>query len=194
MRDRRAMIGVLLGALAFGVGMAVLKGQDGGLRDAIGNTSAPWVALPFLAGSRFTRIRVAALAGLATTMLAFAGFYVTEAFVLDLGPHPFLEDLRLTAGTVNVYEKVGVASGVVYGALGGVWRARGLLVAPLAVAAAFLLEPALVWLLVRTNRWGGGGLLDHPALWVGEIALGVVTAALVLRAGLRRQAPAPPRP
>jgi hypothetical protein len=43
---------LLLAGIAFGVLVAVVKGQDTGVRDALGNTSAPWVVVPFLAGKR----------------------------------------------------------------------------------------------------------------------------------------------
>jgi hypothetical protein len=43
---------LLLGSVAFGVIMAVIKGQNAGVRDAVGNLSAPWVVIPFLAATR----------------------------------------------------------------------------------------------------------------------------------------------
>src|SRR6476661_797641 len=70
---------VLLAAVAFGVLVAALKGQDAGVRDTLGNLSAPWVLVPFLAGARFTRVRSGALAGAAATLAALLGFYVAEA-------------------------------------------------------------------------------------------------------------------
>jgi Family of unknown function (DUF6518) len=117
----RKLIALLVAAVVFGVLMAVVKGQDTGVRDALGNTSAPWVLLPFLAGTRYTRIWHAALIGLATTLSAFFGFYLAEAAILDLGAHPWYTDLQLTLGSGRLYEKWGLASGLVYGALGGIW-------------------------------------------------------------------------
>jgi hypothetical protein len=46
-RRRVAIVGV--SALAFGIGVSIVKGNAGGVRDAIGNTSAPWLLLPFVA-------------------------------------------------------------------------------------------------------------------------------------------------
>jgi hypothetical protein len=43
---------LLLAGIAFGVLVAVVEGRDTGVRDALGNTSAPWVVVPFLAGKR----------------------------------------------------------------------------------------------------------------------------------------------
>src|SRR5918912_1294065 len=117
----RKLAALLVAGVAFGVLVAVIKGQDTGVRDALGNTSAPWIVLPFAAGTLFSRARSAALAGLAVTLVSLLGFYVAEAAVLDLGPHPWWVDLRLTAGYVNVYERWGVVSGLLYGPLGWLW-------------------------------------------------------------------------
>jgi Family of unknown function (DUF6518) len=88
MTGGRKLVLLLLAGVGFGVLLAVLKGQDTGVRDALGNTSAPWVVVPFLAGTAYQSISRAALVGLAATLAAFFGFYLAEAAVLDLGPHP----------------------------------------------------------------------------------------------------------
>jgi hypothetical protein len=170
------LAGLLVGALAFGVAVAAIKGQDVGVRDALGNTSAPWVVVPFVAGMRYRRVWHGALIGLATTMAALAGFYAAEAAILDLGPHPWYEDLRLTLGQFNVYEKWGLVSGPGYGALGALWAARRVVAAPVAVGLAFVAEPAIVWLLSQAGIWGGGDLLfAHAWMWIGEVLLGLAT-------------------
>jgi hypothetical protein len=181
MKTRSRMWPVLLGALCFGAAMAVIKGQDVGARDAFGNTSAPWVLVAFLAGTRCTRLWAAALLGLAATMVAFFGFYLTEAAVLDLGRHPWWVDVKLTLGSGHVYELWGLVSGTAYGALGGLWATRRLAAAAAAVGLAFACEPLIVFALVRAGVWGGGGLFDYTWLWVGEIAVGAGAIALVLR-------------
>jgi hypothetical protein len=177
MPSRRELAALLLAALAFGVVVAVVKGQDAGTRDALGNTSAPWVVVPFLVGTRFTSEWRGALAGAVATGVAFIGFYLAEAAILDLGPHPWYVDLRLTMGTVNVYEKWGVVSGSLYGALGAVWATRRLPAAPIAVGLAFIAEPLIVSFLVHAGIWGGGGLLQHPWIWIGEVLLGAAIIA-----------------
>jgi hypothetical protein len=167
----------LLGAVVFGVLMAVVKGQDVGVRDAVGNTSAPWVVLPFLAGSRCRRVWTGAAVGVAVTLASLIGFYAAEAAVLDLGAHPWWVDLRLTLGSGHMYEEWGIFAGVLFGALGA-WSFRlGLA----AVGAAFLCEPAIVWLATRSGYWGGAGALQYAWLWLAEIALGLAAIALVLR-------------
>ena len=179
---------LLLAGLLFGVLVAVIKGQDGGVRDALGNASAPWVVVPFLAGMRADSVSRGALLGIATTLASFFGFYLAEAAVLDLGPHPWYIDLKLTVGTVNVYEKWGLLSGSLYGALGAVWASRRLMAAPIALGLAFVAEPLIVLLLVRAGVWGGGGLLDHSWMWMAEVLLGVGGIALVVARTRRRRA------
>ena len=181
MAGSRKLIAILCAALAFGVLMAVIKGQDTGVRDALGNTSAPWVLMPFLAGTRYTRIWHAAVVGLATTLAAFLGFYLAEAAILDLGAHPWYRDLQLTLGSGRLYEKWGLASGLAYGALGGIWTSRRLVLAPVAVGLAFVCEPLIVYLLDRAQIWGGAELLLHYRwMWVGEVLIGLAAIAYAL--------------
>jgi hypothetical protein len=191
-RARLAVIGegrefgtLLLAGFAFGLVMAAIKGQDAGVRDAMGNMSAPWVLLPFLAGTR-SRILSSASAGVGITPAAFLGFYLAEAAILDLGPHPWYTDLRLTLGSGHIYEAWGLATGALYGALGGLWRARSLLAAPVAVAFAFAGEPLVVWVVQRAGLWGGGGLLDYRWLWITEVTVGVAAMCCVLRGASSR--------
>jgi hypothetical protein len=183
---------VVLGlAAAFGVASAVVKGNGAGLRDAIGNISAVWLLLPFLAGAAggTRRLATAALAGLVATLVALCGFYFAESFVLDLGPHPWLTDLALTMNTVQHYAEFALLSGPVFGALGYGWRQRSSLAAAGLLAAAFVLEPAAWWLYGR--EIGGGTAYPvpgYPALWLGEIAVGIASFALLVKIA-RRQAP-----
>ena len=170
---------LLLAAIAFGVLMAVIKGQDTGVRDAVGNTSAPWIVLPFIGGTYFPRVRSAALAGLGVTLVSLLGFYVAEAAVLDLGGHPWWVDLRLTAGSVNIYEKWGIFSGLLYGTFGWLWAYRSKAAAAAAVGLAFAVEPLIVFLVRRAGVWYGL-ILDYPWIWTAEVLLGVAGIALAL--------------
>lgn len=182
---------LVVGGLVFGVVMAVVKGQDAGVRDALGNMSAPWVILPFLAGTRYSRMLQSALAGVAITLVAFFGFYLAEAAVLDLGPVPWYTDLRLTLGSGHAYEVLGVGTGVVYGALGGFWRGRTHGAALAALGLAFICEPAAVWAIERLGLWGGGGLLHYRWLWIAEMTFGLCLV-LALRGGARSRSVAGP--
>src|SRR5690349_224960 len=170
---------LLLAGVAFGVLVAMIKGQDTGVRDALGNTSAPWIVLPFVAGTCFPRARSAALAGLAVTLVSLLGFYVAEAAVLDLGPHPWWVDLRLTAGSVNIYERWGVVSGLLYGTLGWLWAFRSKAAAAAAVGLAFAAEPLIAFLVTRAGIWNAL-LLDYAWMWIAEVALGMLGIALAL--------------
>jgi hypothetical protein len=77
---------IFLAAMAFGVAMSVLKGNDVGIRDDIGNLSAPWLLLPFFAGAAMRgRGLAGAAVGLAATSAALMAFYVANAFVLISG-------------------------------------------------------------------------------------------------------------
>ena len=181
MSKRGQIAWVLALAVGFGVAMAVVKGQDAGVRDALGNTSAPWILVPFLAGTRCSKLWRGVLAGVVATLAALVAFYAAEAFVLDLGPHPWWIDLRLTLGSGRLYEKWGVASGVLYGGLGALWATRRLAIALVAVCLAFVCEPTIVWLATQAGVWGGGGLLDYRWMWISEVLVGLVGMSLVLR-------------
>jgi hypothetical protein len=186
------MLGLLLLAgFAFGVVVAVVKGEDTGVRDALGNTSAPWVVVPFLAGTRYPRVAHAALVGIATTLAAFFGFYLAEAAILDLGSHPWYTDLRLTLGSGHLYETWGLLSGAVYGALGGLWASRWLRAAPVAVGLAFLCEPLIVYFLWRAGIWGGDLLFHYRWLWISEVLIGIAAITLAIAKSPARSARAP---
>jgi hypothetical protein len=159
--------------------MAVVKGKDAGIRDAIGNSSAPWVVIPFLAGTRFRSVSRGVLIGVAATLAAFAGFYAAEAAVLDLGTGSWIHALRLTLGSGRIYEEWGLASGALYGALGALWASRRWLAAGAAVGLAFVLEPLITLALTRARVWGGSGPLEYAWLWVAEVIVGVAAIALL---------------
>src|SRR3954449_2619158 len=169
-------------ALVFGAAIAVSKGQDAGFRDALGNLSAPWVLVPFVAGTRAPGPWRGALLGVAVTLLALLGFYVAEAAVLDLGRHPWWVDLQLTVKW-NVYDSWGIASGMLYGTLGALWSARRSAVAGVAVGLAFVAEPAITFLLARAGIWDAE-LLHYTWLWAAEVTAGA--CAIVYALKLRR--------
>ena len=159
------------------------------MRDALGNTSAPWVLVPFLAGMRYPRLWQAALVGIATTLAAFFGFYLAEAAILDLGSHPWTTDLRLTLGSGRLYEFWGLASGLAYGAIGGLWASGRFRAGAIAVGLAFVCEPLLVFFLWRGGIWGGGDLLlRYHWMWIGEILLGLGGIAFAVRRAQARPA------
>ena len=159
--------------------MAVIKGQDSGVRDAIGNASAPWVVIPFLAGTRYRSLAWGLLVGVGATLAAFAGFYTAEAAVLDLGTNSWTHALSLTLGSGRIYEEWGLLSGALYGALGSLWATRRWLAAGAAVGLAFIFEPLIVWFLSHAGIWAGDDLLARPWMWLTEIAIGVAAIAYI---------------
>jgi hypothetical protein len=178
MRRRLSLASLVLAALAFGAAIAVIKGQDVGFRDALGNMSAPWVLVPFVVGMRARSLWRGALLGLTVTLLALLGFYVAEAAVLDLGSHPWWVDLQLTMKW-NLYDSWGIVSGLLYGSLGALWSARRSLVAGVAVGVAFLGEPVVAFLLAHAGIWDAE-LLHYTWLWVAEVIAGMAAVACVL--------------
>jgi hypothetical protein len=179
--------------VVFGIVMAWIKGNGAGLSDAVGNISALWLLVPFLAGAAASgrRVILGALYGLAATLSALTGFYFAESFVLDLGPHSWLTDLSLTMGTVVYYGERGLVTGPVFGALGLWWRQRHSAVAATLMAAVFVLEPLAWWLYGL--RIGGGAAYPvpgYPALWLSEIAVGIAGFLLLRRLARQRGEPA----
>jgi hypothetical protein len=174
---------IVLAAVAFGVAMSVLKGNDTGIRDDIGNLSAPWLLLPFVAGAAIRgRWLAGAAVGLAATFAALTGFYVANAFVLDLGPHSLANEVRL-AFTTYWFPR-GLISGPLFGALGVLWRRQGYPTLGVAVILLLDAEP-LFW--AAAHRAGGVASFDFQpsfAVSVGEALVGVaacVCTAVVLR-------------
>jgi hypothetical protein len=164
------------GALAFGVGMSLLKGNDGGsVRGAVANLSAPWLLLPFVAGATAGGGRVgrAALVGLLVSFGALAGFYVANSFVLQLGPHPWLVDLRLAFGA-GYFFKLAMLSGPAFGVLGARWQTTRSRSLGVLVAALLVFEP------FASMAYYGGRYTSEASVWAVEVAVGLAVCALVV--------------
>ncbi len=163
--------------MAFGVSMSIFKGNGSGLRDDIGNLSAPWLLVPFFAAAAVPvrRWPAGALVGAAATCAALGAFDVANAFVLDLGPHGWIEDVRLTFATHWFLR--GLLSGPVFGAIGAGWRRRGFSYGGIAVAALLVAEPVF-WALAR--RAGGVDAFafqPSPGVSLGEALAGLLACA-----------------
>jgi hypothetical protein len=173
----RRIVGLLLAAAAFGISMSVVKGNDAGVRDTIGNVSAPWLLLPFAAGALAGRAKtpVGAAIGLAASIVAMLGFYVTNAAVLDLGPHPWLVDLRLAVEGGRMYLALALLSGPLFGALGAIWQRRHAAALGVAVASLLVFEPA-AWLLYQ--RGVDSIVVGYPLVWAVEVAFGILGCRL----------------
>jgi hypothetical protein len=206
------MAAVLIGALAFGLFAAWVKGQatDGlstvsQLRSAVGNLSAPWLLVAFVAGTQFPRPLTASLFGLLATMLGLAGFYLLTTLVVDLGGHGYLDNLVRELSANRAYLEGGVLTGPVFGALGWWWRQTRSLRASVLAGALMMGEP-LVLLVVGAVFSGGvsGGALplvlrivpgwglsvDRPAssIAVYAVEFGLGLAVIVLATVSARRA------
>jgi hypothetical protein len=211
MSSRRRIAFVLVGAFAFGLLAAWAKGQDtdgraaiSQLRGALGNLSAPWVLVAFVAGTWSSRLWSAALLGLLATMTALIGFYLLTTLVVDLGGHGFLDDLRRELSANRAYLEGGLLTGPSFGAFGGWWRQTRSL-GTTAVAGALMAGEPIVLATIGAVFSGGvlGGNLpavirifpgwglstDRPAIslavYAAEFGLGL---ALLLLGMQRRSA------
>jgi Family of unknown function (DUF6518) len=175
-----ALVFPLLG-LAFGVAAALFKGEDWGVRTIVGNLSAPWLVLPFLAGWSRRSFAAAAGLGAATSVLSVVGFYTCYALVFALvSSHTLGTDVAVLAGAL--------VAGPVYGALGYWWRSRRSLAAGLAVGAAFVGEPLAQLALWRVRQVpvGHTSVGDHPVVFALEASIGFAVCGWFLRARLAR--------
>ena len=167
-----------IGALAFGIAVSVVKGNNAGIRDVIGNVAAPWLLIGFLGGAIAGRRRliVGATTGTLATLIALFGFYVTNSFVLDLGPHPWLTDMNLAVVGGKHYFILSLVSGLIFGAL-GVWWARTRSVIPvLIVGSVFVLEPG-----IQLAERGGDNMGNQLLIGIVEIAVGVFWTIVTIR-------------
>lgn len=175
----------------FGVAMSVIKGNDAGVRSDIGNLSAPWLLLPFLAAAvaaRGRHITNGVVIGTAASMLALAGFYVANSFVLDLGPHPWTRDLQLAVQGGQRWFALGLISGPVLGAIGDLWRRTQSRALGVAVCALLIAEPAFEWLMHNRSIAFFAFSTSNAGVWVGEAVVGVVACAAAARASRPRPA------
>jgi hypothetical protein len=174
-----------MAAAAFGALESMVKGNDAGVRDGIGNLSAPWVIVPLLAGAVGSRgnTLLGALVGLLTSLAALVGFYMANAFVLDLGPHSSLHDIGLTLNVGNMWFKAGAMSGPAMGAVGAWASRRGGLVLAWSVVGLVVFEPLVVYLayLASDGRFAAGDG-QWNGIYAAEAALGAVAAVALWRA------------
>jgi hypothetical protein len=182
----RRTVTLLTAAATFGL-LAALVADLGGtrlstasqVRGAVGNLSAPWVLVAFVAGYVATgrlaasrpgtsgdravsggrdggnRLAYGALTGLAATLVALAAFYLVATLVEDLGGHGFVGDLRLELSGNRIYWEDGLVSGPIFGAAGAWWRGRVPGRGPLLVVGALLAGEPLMLALLGVVEPGG---------------------------------------
>lgn len=98
------------------------------------NVSLTWLLLPFWFGWRARDIKAGAVIGLGITWLCLAAYYVLPVLLLQSGN----TDLVTRFG--SRYFILGVASGLVLGALGAWWQRHPIYLIPLGVAGLGLAE------------------------------------------------------
>jgi hypothetical protein len=91
--------------------------------------------------------------------------------VLQLGPHPWIDDLRLTFGGGKRFLALALVSGPAFGGPGGWWAKARSIVVPLGLAVLFVVEP--VGALVTQST-------GSVVVWAGEITFGIVAVLLVV--------------
>jgi Family of unknown function (DUF6518) len=151
----------------------------------IGNLSSPWAVLAFVAGWSQRSLIWAAVAGVAAEVACVAGFY-SQFLVGDivdprrLGFVDSTDALTLIETAVSQWlwfiapwVVVAIGAGVVYGLLGRWWRQSRSIVAGVALALPFIVEPAAWRVYVG---FGQGPLV----LWLVEVAIGITILGWVI--------------
>ena len=185
---KRVWFGLLFAAL-FGVAAGLFKGNDAGLRGGIGNLSAPWLLVALFPALHCRSVMRGALLGLASTLVALAGFYATLTAVLagQLGGGGHFSQLLVEVGANRIYFLGGIVTGPILGALGawiGRHRPESLWLVVGALVAGEILVVALVHghqLLLAPFyfRWG----VTDWTPYVGESIVGIA----IMLAALRRK-------
>lgn len=135
---------VLLAAagLAFGAGDQYLGSIPGRWTVATSLLSAPWLAVPFLAGVTQVRAKRAAAAGATIALAALAGYFLMVMSPFEGGRSSFTAPEITGLLGSNVLTIVGgLVLGPLYGLIGHYWRIRRSFLAVAAVAAPLCLEP-----------------------------------------------------
>ena len=182
---------ITLGAALFGYLMARLPAPDVPSAFWIGNLSAPWAVLAFLAGWSQRRPAPAMLAAVLAEVACVVGFYDLPGMLTSFckgmpleyclgapqGSSPIWLELTLLQmwlrGSAGQWLIAGVGAGVVYGYLGAWWgRTRSLVPAALLVLP-FLVEP-LAWQAYS-------GYLKGPTIvWLCEALVGAGLLAVMI--------------
>jgi hypothetical protein len=163
-----AAMGLVFGSLDQMLGTLWSTSHLGVWAESVSLMSAPWLALPFLAGWHSPDRRRAVLLGLVVTLAGLCGY-----FILTLSP---LEGV--SASQIHITEFIrsqlhvivpGVVTGPLFGWLGNRWRTSRLWLSATVVAAAFCGEPLVRWLVRQ----------PIPVAWAAtaEVAIGLAAAA-----------------
>jgi hypothetical protein len=187
-RMRRPWILLVLCALAgllLGVLMSSLPAPTSVTTFWIGNLSTPWAVLAFGAGWAQRSRLWSAVAGAAAEIACVAGFYgqFLVGDVVDPRRLGFVDstDAVTLVGTavgqwlwfIAPWVAVAIGAGIVYGLLGRWWGQSRSIVAGVALALPFIVEPAAWRVYV--------GFGQSPlVLWLVEVAVGITILGWVI--------------
>jgi hypothetical protein len=183
---------LLLFVCAFAAVDAIVKGHHGGMRNAVGNVSAPWAILPFLSGAfiRPRRLVFGALIGAASTVGALACYSLVRVAAFGTGPEHRAASSVMASAATNRWFLLGAIGGALLGAAGS-WLAvkRQWALVTAIVASLLVLEPAarMLWAIARGEP--ARTLVPIPIVWIVEVSCGCA-AVVALRC---RRAPRPIR-
>jgi hypothetical protein len=185
---KRVWFGLLFAA-AFGVAAGLVKANDAGLRGGIGNLSAPWLLVAFFPALHCRSLTRGALLGLASTLVALAGFYAALTMVLagQLGGGGHLSELFVEVGANRIYVLGGIVTGPILGAIGA-WIGRHQPDSLWLVVGALVAGEILVVALAHGHRllpapfYFSWGVTDWTP-YVGESIVGI---AIMLAALCRK--------
>ena len=188
MPNRLRVVVILVAAFGFGLLAAWVKGQDGDgrsvvslLRSDIGNLSAPWLVVAFLAGTCATRSAWGAGLGLVATLSALLGFYVLTSLVVDLGGYGLPETFARELWANRLYFVSGAVSGPLFGALAD-WRQPPFALRASVLAGALMVGEPIVMTIIglqsRVTLVGSNAI--SSGVYIAEIAVGLVTLFVAL--------------
>lgn len=166
------VLAVVLGAL-FGGGDQYLGSLAslGSWAPQVSLLSAPWLAVPFLAGSTQPVARRAALLGLTASCAALAGYFAMIMGPFEGGRAAFnAVELRGLVFSNGLNIAGALTTGPLYGWLGHAWRVRRAVLSATLLAGAFMLEPLALHLVGRVSS---GEPLFVP---LGEMTAGLAAA------------------
>ncbi|MEA2487412.1 MAG: hypothetical protein QOF16_1066 [Actinomycetota bacterium] len=181
-------LGLVAAAVAFGIVLGLIKGNDTGLRGGIGNLSAPWLLIGLVPALHYRTLVRGAAIGLICTLAGLVGFYATLTLVLHGqlgggGPVPeFLVEMKAN----HIYLWSGAVSGPIAGAFGAWIGRRSTKSILLSIGALMSCEIAAVALAQGRHRlpvpfYFAWGTTDW-APYIGELLVGIaiIVGALYL--------------
>ena len=175
----------LLLVCAFATVDGLVKGHHGGMRNAVGNISAPWALVPLLASAfvKPFRLVLGALVGLASTLAALVCYSVVRAVAFGGGSQYRDTSSVVIAAATNRWFLLGAVGGAMLGAVGARLAIRRQWAVLATIAASLLVfEPAarILWALAKGEP--ARTLVPGPVVWFAEVCCGV---AIVIVSRLR---------